>query len=326
METPQFRGVIGDDWRAVHPVVARGGRTARRGPERAAGRPRRRRLRPAGLLRVGHRHAHHRPVGRRGHPPHQLPHHRAVLPHPGLPADGPEPPPQRPGPGGRPGRRVPRVQRRGPQGERLPLRGPPPAGLRHLRRGQVAPDARRRDEHGRPAPQLAAGPGVRPLVRVPRRGDPPVRAGALPRQPLRPTTPLHRRRLPPERRPGRPGHRPAGRPARGRCRPPLLPVLRHRRLPLAPPCAPRRGSSGTQGRFDKGWDEWREELFERQLASGMFPPGTQMAPRPPWVPAWSDLPGSERRVAARFMECFAAFLSYTDDQLGRVVEFLERDR
>jgi hypothetical protein len=53
-------------------------------------------------------------------------------------------------------------------------------------------------------------------------------------------------------------------------------------------------------------------------------PGTEMAPRPSWVPAWEDLAAEEQRVAARFMECFAAFLSYTDVQLGRLLEFLER--
>ena len=92
----------------------------------------------------------------------------------------------------------------------------------------------------------------------------------------------------------------------------------------SPHHAPRPWIERYAGRFDRGWDAWREELFARQLATGMFPPGTDKAPRPPWVPAWSDLPESERRVAARFMECFAAFLSYTDEQLGRMVDFLEQ--
>ena len=61
------------------------------------------------------------------------------------------------------------------------------------------------------------------------------------------------------------------------------------------------------GHFDKGWDQWREEIFARQLEAGLFEPGTEMAPRPRWVPAWDDLATEERKVAARFMECFAAF-------------------
>ncbi len=90
----------------------------------------------------------------------------------------------------------------------------------------------------------------------------------------------------------------------------------------SPHHAPRAWIERYEGRFDKGWDRWREETFARQIEAGFFPAGTEMAPRPPWVPAWSDLSDPERRVAARFMECFAAFLSYTDDQLARVLDFL----
>ncbi len=91
----------------------------------------------------------------------------------------------------------------------------------------------------------------------------------------------------------------------------------------SPHHAPRGWIEHYRGRFDQGWDGWREEIFARQLAAGFFPEGTEMAPRPHWVPAWEDLPDRERQVAARFMECFAAFLSYTDAQLARVVEFLD---
>ncbi len=94
----------------------------------------------------------------------------------------------------------------------------------------------------------------------------------------------------------------------------------------SPHHAPREWIERYQGHFDQGWDRWREEIFARQLEAGLFPAGTEMAPRPPWVPAWDDLPETERRVAARFMECFAAFLSYTDDQLARVLDFLDADR
>ncbi len=79
-----------------------------------------------------------------------------------------------------------------------------------------------------------------------------------------------------------------------------------------------------RGQFDEGWDRWREATFTRQLAEGLVAPGTELSPRPDWVPAWDSLSAEEQRVAARFMECFAAFLSYTDAQLARVLEFLER--
>ena len=91
----------------------------------------------------------------------------------------------------------------------------------------------------------------------------------------------------------------------------------------SPHHAPRDWIERYRGRFDQGWDRWRDEVFARQLSSGLLEPGTELAPRPPWVPAWESLPPRERRVAARFMECFAAFLAYTDDQLGRLLGFLE---
>ena len=60
----------------------------------------------------------------------------------------------------------------------------------------------------------------------------------------------------------------------------------------------------------------------RQLATGVLPAGTQLTPRPRWVPAWDTLHAEDQAVAARFMECFAAYLSYTDAQIGRVLDFL----
>jgi arylsulfatase A-like enzyme len=78
-----------------------------------------------------------------------------------------------------------------------------------------------------------------------------------------------------------------------------------------------------RGAFDAGWDAWREATFARQLAAGLVPPRTLLSPRPPWVPAWDSLDPGQRAVAARFMECFAGFLSHADEQLGRVLAFLQ---
>jgi arylsulfatase A-like enzyme len=77
-----------------------------------------------------------------------------------------------------------------------------------------------------------------------------------------------------------------------------------------------------RGRFDAGWDAWRTAVFSRQLASGLLPASTALSARPPWVPSWESLPARDRAVAARFMECFAGFLSHADEQVGRVLAFL----
>jgi arylsulfatase A-like enzyme len=77
------------------------------------------------------------------------------------------------------------------------------------------------------------------------------------------------------------------------------------------------------GAFDEGWDVWRQRTLDRQLELGIVPPGTVLSPRPPWVPAWETLDDNQRTLAARFMECFAGFLSHADHQIGRVVAMLE---
>jgi arylsulfatase len=91
----------------------------------------------------------------------------------------------------------------------------------------------------------------------------------------------------------------------------------------SPHQAPAEWIDRYRGRFDGGWDAWREATFARQLASGLVPPSTALSPRPPWVPAWADLEPEDRAVAARFMECFAGFLSHADAQIGRVLDFIE---
>jgi arylsulfatase len=79
------------------------------------------------------------------------------------------------------------------------------------------------------------------------------------------------------------------------------------------------------GHFDAGWDDWRERTFARQLELGLIPPGTELSPRPSWVPAWDALAAEDQRVAARFMECFAGYLSHADDQIGRLLRFVEQE-
>jgi arylsulfatase A-like enzyme len=91
----------------------------------------------------------------------------------------------------------------------------------------------------------------------------------------------------------------------------------------SPHQAPRQWIEQYRGRFDAGWDALRERVHARQLEMGVVPAGTALSPRPPWVPAWDSLGDEARVVAARFMECFAGFLSHTDSEIGRLVGFLE---
>jgi arylsulfatase A-like enzyme len=90
----------------------------------------------------------------------------------------------------------------------------------------------------------------------------------------------------------------------------------------APHQAPREWIDRYRGRFDDGWDAWRARTHARQLAMGIVPPGTSLAPRPAWVRDWSTLGGDDRRAYARMMEVYAGFLSHTDHHVGRLLDFL----
>jgi arylsulfatase len=92
----------------------------------------------------------------------------------------------------------------------------------------------------------------------------------------------------------------------------------------APHQAPRDYIERYRGQFDDGWDAWRDAVFARQTDSGLLPPGTELSERPSWVPPWSSLSGEQRRLYARMMEVYAGFLTHTDEQVGRVVDHIER--
>jgi arylsulfatase len=91
----------------------------------------------------------------------------------------------------------------------------------------------------------------------------------------------------------------------------------------APHHAPAEWIDAQKGNFDDGWESWRERTFARQVELGIVPDGTTLTERPPWVPAWDSLSGDERRLFSRMMEVYAGFLSHTDHQIGRLMDFLE---
>jgi arylsulfatase len=77
------------------------------------------------------------------------------------------------------------------------------------------------------------------------------------------------------------------------------------------------------GQFDDGWDAYRERVFARQKELGVMPADAELSRHDPDVPDWDSLPPEARRLAARMMEVFAGFLSHTDDQIGRLLDFLK---
>src|SRR5207249_4060346 len=77
------------------------------------------------------------------------------------------------------------------------------------------------------------------------------------------------------------------------------------------------------GRFDDGWERWRERTFDRQRREGIVPDGAALTARPSWVQAWEALSPDARRMYARMHEVYAGFLTHTDAQIGRLVSFLD---
>ncbi|WP_148613556.1 arylsulfatase [Nocardioides rubriscoriae] len=78
-----------------------------------------------------------------------------------------------------------------------------------------------------------------------------------------------------------------------------------------------------RGRFDQGWEAYRDEVFARQVAAGAVPADTVLTPRPSWVPPWDSLTADQRRLYARYMEVFAGFMTHTDHHIGRLLDSLE---
>ena len=56
----------------------------------------------------------------------------------------------------------------------------------------------------------------------------------------------------------------------------------------APHQVPREWSDKYKGAFDHGWDEYREEVFAKQMATGLLPEGTELSDRPHWIAAWDS--------------------------------------
>jgi len=79
-----------------------------------------------------------------------------------------------------------------------------------------------------------------------------------------------------------------------------------------------------KGKFDDGWDKYRERVFKNAKAKGWIPQNAQLTPRPDTLAAWDSIPESEKPFQRRLMEVFAGFVEHTDAQVGRVVDEIDR--
>lgn len=87
---------------------------------------------------------------------------------------------------------------------------------------------------------------------------------------------------------------------------------------------PKEYADRYKGQFDAGWDVLREQWLENQKRLGVVPNDAELTPRNERVPAWDTLSEKEKAVFAREMEVFAGFLEHTDEQIGRILDYLRQ--
>jgi arylsulfatase len=79
-----------------------------------------------------------------------------------------------------------------------------------------------------------------------------------------------------------------------------------------------------KGKFDDGWDAYRERVFARQKQMGLVPANAVLPDRNPDIKAWNTLSPDEQKLYARFMEVYAGYLTYTDHEVGLLIDHLKQ--
>jgi len=109
----------------------------------------------------------------------------------------------------------------------------------------------------------------------------------------------------------------------------------------APHHAPKEWIEKYKGKFDMGYDKYREIIFERQKKMGILPADAVLSPANPyanekspdglpWNPVdvtrpWDTLSSDERKLFTRMAEVYAGFLSHADHHIGRLLDYLEEN-
>jgi arylsulfatase A-like enzyme len=91
----------------------------------------------------------------------------------------------------------------------------------------------------------------------------------------------------------------------------------------APHHVPKEWIAKWKGKFDMGWDKLREETLARQIKLGIVPEGTVLAPKAEAIKDWDKLSADEQRLFKHQVEVFAAFVDYTDHEIGRMLEAVQ---
>lgn len=102
----------------------------------------------------------------------------------------------------------------------------------------------------------------------------------------------------------------------------------------APHHVPTEYADKYKGMFDEGYDAYREWVVPRMIERGILPEGTEITPFNPlpedeanladYVRPWDELNADERKLFARMAEVYAGFSEYTDVEIGRLIDYLEK--
>ena len=103
----------------------------------------------------------------------------------------------------------------------------------------------------------------------------------------------------------------------------------------APHHSPKDYADKYKGKFDDGYEAYREWALKRMIEKGLMPKDTELTPINPLpedvattapgdaVRPWNTLNADEKKLFARMAEVYAGFSEYTDVQVGRIIEYLE---
>jgi arylsulfatase A-like enzyme len=76
--------------------------------------------------------------------------------------------------------------------------------------------------------------------------------------------------------------------------------------------------------FEKGWNALRDEIFANQKKLGVIPKDAKLTPWPKdLLKEWDQLTPDEKKLFTRQADVFAAYVAYTDHEIGRVIQAVE---
>jgi arylsulfatase len=52
-----------------------------------------------------------------------------------------------------------------------------------------------------------------------------------------------------------------------------------------------------KGKFDDGWEAYRERTYKRMMEQGLLPANTKLTPIPDGMDRWADIPESQKTIS-----------------------------